>query len=317
MSKDKGMTGSQRPGRLRVVCLTFAASLAIIGLGTGQTNAAAVTYNIGDTGPGGGVVFITPSTPGNATGQYFEARRSGISLNSCIKDPNAPFTSTFSPEVNTRRAIGDGRTNSADIAQECRRQGASETLSLFTWIETQTIGGFTDWFIPNRGEADRLAAERTNPAVSALLLDAPSPTTSYLSNVENNVFVERTRPAVYLLNLTDFTTGAVTGFPGGARAGFIARMFTPGSSAAVALRPTEYELAFDANGGTCNLTNSGPIIDGTWITVPTAQQCSRAGYTLLGWNPRADGGDPLGFDPGGWTVMTGDNTLYAIWVPIR
>jgi hypothetical protein len=78
----------------------------------------------------------------------------------------------------------------------------------------------------------------------------------------------------------------------------------------------EYTLGFDANGGTCNLTNSGPIINGTWIKVPTAEQCTRPGYTLLGWNPRADGGDPLGFDPGGWTVMTGDNTLYAIWVPV-
>jgi hypothetical protein len=86
---------------------------------------------------------------------------------------------------------------------------------------------------------------------------------------------------------------------------------------AVVLPPVEHTLGFNANGGTCTLTSSGPIIDGVWIQVPTAQQCSRPGYTLLGWNPRADGGDPLGFDPGGWTVMTGDNELYAIWVPIR
>jgi len=85
----------------------------------------------------------------------------------------------------------------------------------------------------------------------------------------------------------------------------------------IVLPPVEHTVGFDANGGACNLTSSGPIIDGTWIKVPTAEQCARPGYTLLGWNPRADGGDPLGFDPGGWTVTTGDNTLYAIWVPIR
>ncbi len=91
----------------------------------------------------------------------------------------------------------------------------------------------------------------------------------------------------------------------------------PAGTDAVLLPPVEHTLGFDANGGTCTLTSSGTIIDGVWIQVPTTQQCSRPGYTLLGWNPRADGGDPLGFDPGGWTVMTGDNELYAIWVPIR
>jgi hypothetical protein len=88
----------------------------------------------------------------------------------------------------------------------------------------------------------------------------------------------------------------------------------PGSTGS-GVPPAQYALGFDANGGTCTTSSSGQIVDGTWIRVPTAGQCSRPGFTLLGWNPRADGGDPLGFDPGGWTVMTGDNTLYAIWVP--
>jgi hypothetical protein len=88
-----------------------------------------------------------------------------------------------------------------------------------------------------------------------------------------------------------------------------------GSGSSAVLPPVEHLLGFNANGGTCSLTSSGLIIDGVWTQVPTAQQCTRPGYTLLGWNPRADGGDPLGFDPGGWTVMTGDNVLYAIWVP--
>jgi hypothetical protein len=92
------------------------------------------------------------------------------------------------------------------------------------------------------------------------------------------------------------------------------RTGAPDSS--VVLPPVEHSLGFDANGGDCTLTNSGPIIDGVWIKVPTAEQCSRLGYTLLGWNPKPDGSDPLGFDPGGFTLMTDDNTLYAIWVPV-
>jgi hypothetical protein len=31
------------------------------------------TFAIGDIGPGGGIIFITPSTEGNSTGKYFEA----------------------------------------------------------------------------------------------------------------------------------------------------------------------------------------------------------------------------------------------------
>jgi len=34
--------------------------------------AAPVSYHIGQTGPGGGRIFITPLTPGNTTGRYFE-----------------------------------------------------------------------------------------------------------------------------------------------------------------------------------------------------------------------------------------------------
>ena len=37
------------------------------------------TYAIGDTGPAGGKIFITPTTAGNTTGKYFEAALSDVS----------------------------------------------------------------------------------------------------------------------------------------------------------------------------------------------------------------------------------------------
>lgn len=77
--------------------------------------------------------------------------------------------------------------------------------------------------------------------------------------------------------------------------------------------PPQFTLNFDANGGTCSRNSSGPVDEGTWITVPTTQECSRSGYELVGFNISKDGSNPLGFDPGGYTVMTGDNTVYAIW----
>jgi hypothetical protein len=87
----------------------------------------------------------------------------------------------------------------------------------------------------------------------------------------------------------------------------------PPSPTPIILPPVLFTLGFDANGGTCSVTNSGSVESGSWTSVPTAEQCTRSGYTLLGWNPRSDGGDPLGFSPGGSTHVTGDNTLYAIW----
>jgi hypothetical protein len=112
-----------------------------------------------------------------------------------------------------------------------------------------------------------------------------------------------------LLTLSNVVVGTGGGGGGG------------GTSAAtnqpILLPPVEHTLTSNANGGTCTLTSSGLITDGVWIKVPSAEQCSRPGFTLLGWNPKPDGSDPLGFDPGGWTLMTDDNVLYAIWVPVR
>ena len=77
--------------------------------------------------------------------------------------------------------------------------------------------------------------------------------------------------------------------------------------------PSRFTLNFDANGGTCTRESSGLVNEGTWITVPTAEECSRPGYELVGFNVSKDGSSPVGFDPGGFTVMTSDNTVYAIW----
>jgi hypothetical protein len=82
------------------------------------------------------------------------------------------------------------------------------------------------------------------------------------------------------------------------------------------LPPPEFTLQFDANGGTCSVTSSGRVVVDRWVPVPSEQDCSRPGFTLVGFNPSADGSDPLGFAPGALTRVTGDNTLYAIWVPV-
>lgn len=80
---------------------------------------------------------------------------------------------------------------------------------------------------------------------------------------------------------------------------------------AVAPPPPTFNLAYNGNGGSC-LVSSGSALSGSWLNLPTTTDCSRSGFTLSGWNTSSDGSG-LGFAPGGPTVMSGDNTVYAIW----
>ena len=57
---------------LLAVCLTGGAALAQSPVKKKSCSQGGVC-KIGDRGPGGGIVFITPETKSNATGKYFEA----------------------------------------------------------------------------------------------------------------------------------------------------------------------------------------------------------------------------------------------------
>ena len=91
---------------------------------------------------------------------------------------------------------------------------------------------------------------------------------------------------------------------------------TAGSGgAAVSVAPVpSFVLNFDGNGGTCVTTSSGPVATGGWVAVPLDGNCTRPGYTLIGFST-SPSNDPGGvFIPaGGSTAVTGDNTLYAQW----
>jgi hypothetical protein len=123
-----------------------------------------------------------------------------------------------------------------------------------------------------------------------------------------------TRTTAFIPWITDVTCEPSTATGGLVRRGLYCdtkRPLGPG-----VLPPPEFTLQFDANGGTCSVTSSGRVVVDRWVPVPSEQDCSRPGFTLVGFNPSADGSDPLGFAPGALTRVTGDNTLYAIWVPV-
>jgi hypothetical protein len=119
---------------------------------------ASGSYAIGDTGPGGGVVFITPETTGNSTGKYFEARDPGVKRRGCQVDPAAGYVFT-DPSPISGNAIGDGLQNSLGLAGQCP-SGADRDA--FEYATSISIGGLDDWFVPSTGEYQRLWAERSN-----------------------------------------------------------------------------------------------------------------------------------------------------------
>ena len=112
---------------------------------------------IGMVGPGGGVVFITPSTSGNTTGMYFEAAR--VTWNGGTNDPQGLkwSTSTASEIAGADgTAIGTGNQNTLDMyaAEPSSTTAAGKALNL-------NVGGVDDWFLPSLDEAQQIATQCT------------------------------------------------------------------------------------------------------------------------------------------------------------
>ena len=117
-----------------------------------------LTYSIGDTGPAGGKIFITPSTAGNTTGRYFEAAPSA----------NPDVSRTWATNVNSNQmtavsgadgtTIGTGAQNTIDIVAQSGNIAASSAAA---YCADYTYGGFSDWFLPSRDELNQLYIQRT------------------------------------------------------------------------------------------------------------------------------------------------------------
>ena len=119
----------------------------------GSFSSVEPTYAVGDIGPGGGYIFITPTTSGNTTGKYFEV---------------APFSTevervwaqtSYQNSLITGAdgvLIGTGDQNTIDIIN----QGNTDpSLCAAKYCETLNFGGKTDWYLPSKNE---LSAIRTN-----------------------------------------------------------------------------------------------------------------------------------------------------------
>ena len=136
----KGPVGSGPAGPIGATGATGAA-------GTNGASYVAPSYVIGDTGPAGGIIFMTPTSVGNTTGKYFEMAP-------------ADLTTTYNWCSNTSlllsasgTAIGTGASNTAIMLQTCSSGAGFETDAYSTTVSSKT---YSDWFLPSRDELNQI-----------------------------------------------------------------------------------------------------------------------------------------------------------------
>jgi hypothetical protein len=113
---------------------------------SGGTCATGGACSIGQTGPGGGLIFITPTTVGNSTGKYFEAAPAGWSGSGT--DPLAALCTNATSVVGASgTAIGTGETNTNLFAAS-----AACGPSVTDTVTALVLNSKDDWFLPSHDE---------------------------------------------------------------------------------------------------------------------------------------------------------------------
>jgi hypothetical protein len=118
----------------------------------GSTCSTGGVCKIGDTGPGGGVVFYISDTPINAAegisggGIYLE-----IAPQNWNSNPGTEYGSIFASSstsvTGTSSAIGSGAENS-----RLWREALGTSASAVTTAVNRTLNGVSDWFVPSYNE---------------------------------------------------------------------------------------------------------------------------------------------------------------------
>jgi hypothetical protein len=112
---------------------------------------------VGLKGPGGGIVFITPSTLGNTSGLFYEAAPSTWSSPS--SDPiamkwcnNTTDLLGFSSTVSGTGAM-DGAAKTSVMLGVCT-SGAANLADAYSVTVSSVV--YSDWFLPSKGELNQM-----------------------------------------------------------------------------------------------------------------------------------------------------------------
>ena len=139
---------------------------------------------VGDTGPGGGKIFLTPSSSGNSTGYWFEAAPSNW-YSGTDKNNNWCHNTSYAIGSGAQgTAIGAGYANTLAIVAYCTSGAAVDARAY-------SGGSLSDWFLPSDDELQAMYVARTTLSMPATLYQCcPSSgivtTQSYWSSTENN-----------------------------------------------------------------------------------------------------------------------------------
>jgi len=123
------------------------------------TTVAPVVYSVGDTGPGGGIVFYDAGST-QSWGRYLEAACAGWQ-NGCdgtTADPTAAWGCWPVPAYDAAgTAIGVGDENTDEILTSCTDAGIAAELA-----DAYSNAGQSDWFLPSQDELNQMYVQRTH-----------------------------------------------------------------------------------------------------------------------------------------------------------
>ena len=118
---------------------------------------------VGDTGPGGGKIFLTPSSSGNSTGYWFEAAPSNWYSGT---DKNNNWCNNTSLAIGSGAqgtAIGAGYSNTLEIIARGCTSGAAVDARAYTG------GSLNDWHLPSYQELTSMYTNRVILGMPAVL----------------------------------------------------------------------------------------------------------------------------------------------------